>query len=1089
MKQYKRRSILGLLGVFILLLSLMITSQALAVQGSVRIIKTSGATSALAWTNQTATIILEVTDNDLNVPLKRVLYPGDSTDLPGTQSSTAGSTAVTSTADISSALAVGDTVLFTGEERVKKVATVATGGSSFTTSTPFTLGQSNNEAREVIVAGGKFATCPDCTNSPTVSITVDVSEQVFPLPNFPQLDTNVGAALANRFSGVPDTAFNKLDARVVDSAGADYGGTSLTVTSLDAPNGTLRIICNPACTAGTAYVLYWTSTSDNEGVAEDPASASRIQVTSQADVGGIGVVVSETGASTGVFERSVTLCGMSGCSDETSSPPKLQVGLSDTVTMAYKDVNGTNVSASVTVETDSPTFANLSPANNTAITSPLPIITGDVTDTGSGVKKSTLSVVFNVNSTISTLDPNDSATGISTISGGYGVSQQRPSTPSVTNADVLWWIKADDDAGNSGVSDRVAPSTITGTVTTMAASTTVTGVETNLAGDLVVGQTITVGSETRRVIAIASDTSLTVDAAFTTSQLGQVGSKSTCVASSYAAIATPTSTDNGGCDPYTVKIDNSKPDLNAATTGYFWDTTMTTTDKTNILAVKAHKNSVAADFNEDVDGTTVSASDFAVTVGGTAVSIIQAEHFSGKASRVFLTLGTDLAADAKPLVKLVGQVKDKAGNDLTIDEVTAADHIAPTITVTVTGTGGSVPITKDKVTIQFTTDEGASVTSNSVQVRAQGTATLVTGADLSTVAPTLVTANTWKVEVTPPADGVFNVFVTATDLSANAGTKGDRGTAGDPISTASTTTSILFEKDTAVAAPEFSPAVSTDDPDSFIVIDYLAEGKEYGLDSAGNFTTTAANVVTDGDTHGKVTLTSVTLDGVDILANVVTEDNLQFLYKSQGLALGDHTVKVKASDDAGNTNATEVSHKFKVTAVGDIEVQLRPGWNLVSIPTDPADPAINSVIAETHPVDTVLAYDATNGVWLTATRDSTSGLLVGDLTTLTSIWALWVHTDSFQSLKVTPAPQETFGAVPPTLNLLAGWNLVPVIKLDLSAGDSSAAVYLAGTLYTRAYKFDTLTNKFVALAHTDTMDATRGYWVYVPKEVALVPAA
>ena len=81
-------------------------------------------------------------------------------------------------------------------------------------------------------------------------------------------------------------------------------------------------------------------------------------------------------------------------------------------------------------------------------------------------------------------------------------------------------------------------------------------------------------------------------------------------------------------------------------------------------------------------------------------------------------------------------------------------------------------------------------------------------------------------------------------------------------------------------------------------MDFANEGKEYGLDAGGNWTNTLASVDTNYDTHGTLTLASATLDGVDILSQVVTEDNVIFLYKASGLALGEHIIKVKATDAA-----------------------------------------------------------------------------------------------------------------------------------------------------------------------------------------------
>lgn len=91
-----------------------------------------------------------------------------------------------------------------------------------------------------------------------------------------------------------------------------------------------------------------------------------------------------------------------------------------------------------------------------------------------------------------------------------------------TNAESLYWDDSDSefvltDAIGIGGSARVtgsATSVLTGSIDPIA-STTVTGVGTAFQSELNVGDRITVTGETRTVTAIASDTSLTVDTAFT----------------------------------------------------------------------------------------------------------------------------------------------------------------------------------------------------------------------------------------------------------------------------------------------------------------------------------------------------------------------------------------------------------------------------------------------------------------------------------------------------------------------------------------------------------------------------------------------
>jgi hypothetical protein len=946
-KQQKRRSVIGLLGVFALLISLMaIQSTFAAVRGVAVIQNPADLTKELTWARQAGTIVVQVTDADANVP-----------------------------------------ATYTSEQLT-------------------------------------FTACPNNATNPTHSIQV---------ANTPILDKNA------------DGVVNFQDVTI----SAD-GNAGTTIYTVDGANGIVTVKCVSAQTPTTQEVDYKSSVVNTIGTAHATASSSIAKVTSQADSAGIGLLLKETGTNTGVFRMCVQLTvavsnatagnvanadADANCTN-TNYSPGLQTGTGDIITFTYTDAAPTpaaNVTDTVTVETTKPVFDTFSPANAFGTQSSRPVVKANVTDTDSGIVKTTITIVYAIDASSpfdNVIDAAKSAevvvntTGtLAAITNGWLAEHRLPAALApTTDAQMFWWVKATDTAGNISVSDRQP------TISSVA---------------------------------------------------------NPCTPASFPAVAalpTKNMTTTGhvaGCQPYSAIIDFTAPDMSSATTGVWWDTAKTTTDKSEATASKAKKNRIAANFNESLDGTTVSISDFTVTNGGADVSVIAADHYAGLKTRVFLTLGSDLAADAKPTVKLssTASISDTAGNPLSTDTLTAADGIAPTITVTVDGANS---VSKSTVVVNFSADEDATVNNSSVVIKPMATVSTVGGA-LGAVAPVLVSSRAWKTTYTPGNPGVYNILVTATDLAGNAGTKGH---ATDPSNAAA----ILFSKDTAIAAPTFSPAVNSDDPGAFIVIDYAAEGTEYGLAANGAFTTVGANVVTTKDSNKTVTLSAAVLDGVDILADINTEDNIKFLYKASGLALGTHKIQVKAEDQAGNKNAAYVDHSFKVVAVAQMTITLRPGWNLVSLPSDPADPAINSVISSTHPIDTVLSYDASAGAWKTSTRDATSDLMVGDLTSVDSSSALWIHTTTFQSLKVTPKAKIAQGAVLPKIDLSAGWNLVPVIKLDLGAADSTATVYLAGTSYTRAYKYDTLNSKFAAIAGGDTMAAGIGFWVYVPKAVSIIPA-
>ena len=149
---------------------------------------------------------------------------------------------------------------------------------------------------------------------------------------------------------------------------------------------------------------------------------------------------------------------------------------------------------------------------------------------------------------------------------------------------------------------------------------------------------------------------------------------------------------------------------------------------------------------------------------------------------------------------------------------------------------------------------------------------------------------------------------------------------------------------------------------------------------------------------------------------MTTTDNKAFYYKPiAALAYGEYKLTFEATDTAGNKSA-EKSYKVTIKERAKAKVTITPGWNLVSLPGEPADSAINSVITSSQ-VQTVLTYDpSTPGGWLTAVRDGDA--LVGSLETIDASHAYWVHSNNSDAIEVD-VPGYLGGAtsVPPAISV------------------------------------------------------------------------
>ena len=736
----------------------------------------------------------------------------------------------------------------------------------------------------------------DAVLAEVVTLENTTAVQFVILDNFPILDSNVGEALANRFTGAgADTFVNRLDVRFVASDGSDLS-PAVTVHTVSATDGVVQVqfASDPGGTV-TAHVLFWSAGVNTVGTesADPNTTSSAVTVTSEADPVGIGAVLTETGSDTGIFELELGMCTTTDCSDAAASPPVIEVSseVNDTISLDYDDADSDDADASTTVDVESvdPDFDNLSPVFQFATKNDRPTLSGDVTDVDSLVRQDeddqeTIRVIMRITNTAAgrtkldlpgsatnprSVNPADDGT-VEAITGGFSVTQLVPGDFD-SNADeyfIQWWILAEDLAGNRGVSDS----------------------DLDTAGD-------------------AADT--------------------TCAPDTFNVDTSGTAL--GGCEPFEVRVDNVAPSISSAETGSTWDADL------GVMATgtDAISTSIRVVFDEALDGSTVDLADFE----STDVTIEDVDWFSDAPASVFLTVDA-IDSDLEPEITLgddLGGVSDEAGNINDEDTVDADDRIPATLTATVTGsTAASRPATDDEITVVITSDEALTGTPNVFAFRIEDDSDTAGSNEVASSETTKTGSLEWTATFGVGSPGLYNVYITATDLGSRFTDLSTLGTAAEASGVAIDIADddvILFEVDTGIPDPATSPADEgeTDNTSPFITLNFADEGSEYGLagdctavdapvgdctsatDATNYFTTTAANVVTDQDKHGTVTITAITLDAVDISADISTDDDIEFLYKATDLALGEHDVVLTYTDEVGN----EVEHftfTFEVVA-------------------------------------------------------------------------------------------------------------------------------------------------------------------------------
>tara|TARA_Y100001936_G_scaffold251378_2_gene307165 strand:+ start:2582 stop:5494 length:2913 start_codon:yes stop_codon:yes gene_type:complete len=528
-----------------------------------------------------------------------------------------------------------------------------------------------------------------------------------------------------------------------------------------------------------------------------------------------------------------------------------------------------------------------------------------------------------------------------------------------------------------------------------------------------------------------------------------------------------------GNQPHTVKIDRVLPTISAAETGKAWDTTIATpAEKSNV------RDSIVVRFDGKVNEASISESDFQVVLSNGAGTFVPASVVVQGAD-VYLDIDSTIPSNNKPTVKLQGTVEDIAGNSTSAGSAIASDKLAPVITVTRsggsgTGTGAeaSDSLTKSKMTISVSSDENLQA-APTVTVKNITTSATVANA-VSAVAQG---GNVWELTVTAAADGSHSVSVTATDSASNSATEGK-----DTVK--------AYVRDATLSAPTSSPANGSTVTESnpFLVSDYSADASS-------------------------ITITSAEFNGDDVTASLIASaDSKTFFYQpTTALENKEHTYKVKSKDAAGNTNTTTT--KFTKKDRTNFVLTLFAGWNAVSVPSNPVDSDVNSVLSNSG-VQQVVAYDATtpSQPWRIASKvdDSFTSQTTPGLTTIEAGHGYWVEASDFEDQKVALEGPTGPGDSRPAVTAIAtgsGWNFVGVIdqsRIQTQSGSKGATLtrpneagsgvnvthdsYFKTVNNGRTYAFDTVTSQFNELEGSDVVKIGLGLWVFIsPQDNGQLP--
>ena len=612
--------------------------------------------------------------------------------------------------------------------------------------------------------------------------------------------------------------------------------------------------------------------------------------------------------------------------------------------------------------------------------------------------------------------------------------------------------------------------------------------------------------------------------------------------------------DESGAQSFTLRIDDDNPDASDniyAGIGFNTasDKRAETRDSSSILVLFDEANGLATDTIQADDfvvaGNTVvnvihpnakkstKGSDCKSDTGIVEPDTMASNCIDTR-NRVYLQLENELADDATPQVQVLGgAVRDRAGNGNNAVEEDAKDWITPTIAATVTGDASGAtgrPLAMDDITVTVSTGERLRSNPQAWIVAVDANGKIAGGTVRRTLNPVRGSAMTWSSDfglsdvtgTTQTKGSLAAVIIRAEDrlnnVSFTTGWKGSGAPAeGNTLDLAKLDSAGLlaeFDSNIDAATPEINPDTNTGDEDlvtesrnPFIELTF-SEGSEYKAENVlGDDPDTMAEetdfVVKEGktkiqiqgkddvkvDSYAGVWITAITLDDVDVMDRLEEVETGQFSLALAGLDVDDYTLEYTAKDTAGNEDDFEVN--FEVIARRPYTVGLRPGWNLVSLPANPTNTLIDSVLPSDHPAQSVLSYQS--GEWLTSSRDTETGEWIGTLTDIEAGYGYFIQTDGFEALS-TAIPEADPTTLLPTVAVVQGWNLLGVVDADQAAAGSDAGKidvdsYLTSIEWRVAYGFNTQTSRWDKLTpESSHMVVTgSGYWVWATKSGTLVP--
>ena len=420
------------------------------------------------WARQGGRIGLTLSDDGLDTPVKRVLIPSIDATMSGSGDVDAHMDTIS---DASVSGVSGDDYILIGMNTVRKVESVTRtdGNTTITVDKAFASGMSNAMIYRINDSVTDLDPWDDNYASYAMAEMIGTGQATYRATGSvsrynaqhaivdSDVGKNSGTTPLDRISGSPTGTVNTADVLVVKVSSTNNAATAIDVADVSGDRIEMEDVsgassADPLGLGGdSAYLVYWAEERNETG--------SAVTVRSQAHQDPVTAVLTETTPNSGEFVLEImTVMPQDADGDDimpdfSASVPTLPVNPHDVVTLS-----GDDSTATLSVETTQPVFSGFSPAHNTVGRDNRPEVTARVADRESGLTEGNIYVIFRIAEgaaarTIVLRPESDGEVKIAPP--GFEIRQRITGSYAPSgDATIEWWVKAVDNAGNVGYSDR-----------------------------------------------------------------------------------------------------------------------------------------------------------------------------------------------------------------------------------------------------------------------------------------------------------------------------------------------------------------------------------------------------------------------------------------------------------------------------------------------------------------------------------------------------------------------------------------------------------------------------------------------------------